>query len=80
VNILEPCSSLWIVFPGQTLGVTDVSNQVLPIQRSRMSLDSKHRNAGRDTVLFERIADQYRDLADQIELMNKLWPPSQVAE
>lgn len=26
-------------------------------------------------LLFERIANQYRDLADQLELMNKLWPP-----
>jgi hypothetical protein len=25
--------------------------------------------------LLDRIADQYRDLADQLELLNKLWPP-----
>jgi hypothetical protein len=24
--------------------------------------------------LMERIADQYRDLAEQIELVNRLWP------
>jgi len=26
-------------------------------------------------LLFERIANQYRDLADQLEPLNKLWPP-----